>query len=99
MAKNTSTHIMPNGRKVKIKRNWNALHIGANYHIQEWGEPSSPGHELLGDHEGMIVEHLDEGPTGGPEFLITFADGAKVTVLCADTVQAYLETTNAQEAS
>jgi hypothetical protein len=96
-----------NGEIVKVSRKWDKAHIDANYHEQEFGEHSHAEHELLGDHDGVIVEHVEGKPvygeredgatvlvsgavTHGPEFKLTWPNGSSVTVVCADTVRAYL---------
>lgn len=88
----TSRHRV-NDEIVEVPRQFKQVHLDAGYHEHEFGEHSSPDHELLGDHDGVLVEHLDEdlpGGCGGPVFRVTFSGGASVTVLCADAVRSYL---------
>ena len=93
--KQTSTH--RHGTKlVEVERDWHQIHLDAGYHEQEWGEHSNPKHRHLGDHDlpagRLTVTHVAEHPViGGPTFRIDLPDGSSVDVLCADTVQAYLE--------
>lgn len=91
MSKTHSTHRV-NGSLVKVKRRFDPVHLDAGYHEQEWGEHSSPDHELLGDHDGITVEHVDgdDACTHGPEFRLTWPAGHSVNVLCADVAREYL---------
>ena len=87
-----SKHLV-NGELVEIPRNFKQAHLDAGYHEQTWGEHSHSEHDLLGEHDGILVEHLDEDVSegcGGPVFRLTLPGGASVTALDADTVRAYL---------
>lgn len=83
------------GKKlVKVPRKFADVHLQAGYHTQEWGEHATPNHALLGYHEeeDVSVDYVNDHPqgAGGPEFLLTLPNGARVTVLCADVVSKYL---------
>jgi hypothetical protein len=112
----TSQHKLADGTVADIPRTFDPMHVDAGYHGQEWGEHSTPDHELHGKYETDLfversfrlgndpdgevvirnvpvtvsVSHLESGPTGGPEFLLEWSDGMKVTVLDADTAVLYL---------
>lgn len=75
-----------------VERRFHPGHAAAGYHLREWGEPAHAEHELLGDHAGVLVEYVVdvEAGAGGPEFRLTFPNGASVTALCADTVRELL---------
>ena len=91
----TSKHRVK-GELVEIDRTFNQAQLDAGYDRLEFGEPATPKHKLLGTHDdgGIVVGYLAEdlpGGMGGPVFQLTFPSGASVTVLCADTVRAYLD--------
>lgn len=86
-----SHHRGKDGRLSHVERRFHDAHIAAGYHEREWGPHARRTSPVLGEHEsGHKVELLREGPTGGPEFLVTLPSGAQVTVLCEDIVAEYL---------
>lgn len=77
---NVSKHRVA-GKIVEVPRKWDPVHTEAGYHEQEFGEHSRPEHELLGDHDGIMVEHVE----GAPEYGTREEDGATVLVAGAAT--------------
>jgi hypothetical protein len=85
----TSRHRNPNGTIDVVPRRFDPSHVAAGYADQVWGPCPRPTSDLIGDHPGVTVRFLANGPTG-PEFELEWENGSKVTVLCEDVARQYV---------
>lgn len=69
------------------------VYVEAGYDTQEFNTPTAHS-PIVGIHdtpEGeLLIEYLATGPSGLPEYKLTFESGRVLTVCCEDTAREYL---------
>lgn len=79
------------------KRNWDAIHVDAGYHEQEWGPVPTAEAAIVGEYAyerdggGEIRVSFEPRGVTGAEFALEWSDGMRVTVVDEATAVQYLE--------